>query len=40
LFFDDQGRAEARATWRLFDGREDVSREFHELENGRWIQKA
>ncbi|MCL6250722.1 DNA polymerase III subunit chi [Altererythrobacter sp. KTW20L] len=40
LFFDEEGRSAARATWRLFDGREDVSREFHELENGRWIQKA
>lgn len=40
LFFDDAGRAEARSTWRLFDGRDDVTREFHELESGRWIQKA
>lgn len=40
LFFDEGGRAEARSTWRLFDGREDVTREFHELEGGRWIQKA
>lgn len=40
LFFDDEGRAAARSTWRLFDGREDVEREFHELENGRWIRKA
>jgi DNA polymerase-3 subunit chi len=40
LFFDESGRAEARSTWRLFDGREDVTREFHELESGCWIQKA
>lgn len=40
LFFDDAGRAEARSTWRLFDGRDDVTREFHALESGRWIQKA
>lgn len=40
LFFDDAGRSEARSTWRQFDGRDDITREFHELENGRWIQKA
>ncbi len=40
LFFDEAGRAEARATWRLFDGRADVEREFYELEGGRWVKKA
>jgi len=40
LFFDEGGRAEARSTWRLFDGREDVAREFHELQGGKWVQKA
>lgn len=40
LFFDEAGRAEARQTWRLFDGREDVTREFHELEGGKWVRKA
>jgi len=40
LFFDEAGRAEARRTWRLFDGREDVAREFHELEGGKWVRKA
>lgn len=40
LFFDEAGRAAARETWRLFDGREDIDREFHELENGRWARRA
>ena len=40
LFFDDSGRAAARQTWKLFDGRADVAREFHELDGGRWIKKA
>lgn len=40
LFFDEAGRAAARQTWRLFDQREDVAREFHELEGGKWVQKA
>ena len=40
LFFDESGRAAARETWRLFDQREDVAREFHELEAGKWVQKA
>ncbi len=40
LFFDEAGRAEARQTWRRFDGREDIAREFHELEGGKWVRKA
>ena len=40
LFFDETGRETARETWRLFDQREDVTREFHELEGGKWVQKA
>jgi DNA polymerase III subunit chi len=40
LFFDESGRAAARETWRLFDQREDVAREFHELAEGRWRQKV
>ena len=40
LFFDESGRAAARQCWRLFDRREDVIREFHELEAGRWVHKA
>ena len=30
----------SRDIWRLFDQREDVTREFHELEGGKWVQKA
>ena len=40
LFFADEQRAEARETWRKFDGREDVTREFFELENGKWIKRT
>lgn len=40
LFFDEAGRAGARTTWRLFDGRDDVEREFYELEGGKWVKKA
>ena len=40
LFFDEAGRDSARETWRLFDQRDDVTREFHELAEGRWQQKA
>jgi DNA polymerase-3 subunit chi len=40
LFFDEAGRAAARQTWRLFDQREEVTREFHELEDGKWVRKA
>ena len=40
LFFDEAGRAEARKTWRLFDGRADVEREFYEIEGGKWVRKA
>ena len=40
LFFDDSGRAASRQVWRLFDQREDVTREFHELDHGKWVQKA
>lgn len=39
LFFDDSGRAAAREVWSRFDGRKDVEREFHELENGKWERK-
>ncbi|WP_374406100.1 DNA polymerase III subunit chi [Pelagerythrobacter sp.] len=39
LFFGESGRAAARDVWRRFDGREDVEREFHELENGKWVRK-
>ena len=40
LFFGEDQRAEARQTWRRFDGREDVTREFFELENGKWTKRA
>lgn len=40
LFFDEAGRTAARETWRLFDAREDVQREFFELENGKWVKRA
>ena len=39
LFFDDTGRSAARATWRRFDDRADVEREFHELVGGKWVRK-
>ncbi len=40
LFFDEGGRVAARETWRLFDQRDDVAREFHALEDGKWVRKA
>lgn len=40
VFFGEEGREAAREVWRLFDEREDVSREYHALENGKWVQKA
>ena len=40
LFFGEEQRAEARQIWRRFDGREDVTREFFELENGKWTKRA
>jgi len=40
LLFDESGRAASREVWRQFDQREDVTREFHELEGGKWVQKA
>ena len=40
LLFDESGRAASREIWRLFDQREDVTREFHELDGGKWVQKA
>jgi DNA polymerase-3 subunit chi len=32
LFFDEEGRANARAIWRTFDDREDVERDFRDLD--------
>lgn len=39
LFFDDAGRDEARQTWRRFDERTDVEREFYELVEGKWARR-
>lgn len=36
LFFDESGREAAREVWRRFDSREDVEREFYELDGGKW----
>ncbi len=40
LFFGEEQREAARGVWRLFDQREDVSREYHALEDGKWVHKA
>ena len=40
LFFDETGRAASRQIWRLFDERAEVTREFHELDGGTWVQRA
>jgi DNA polymerase-3 subunit chi len=40
VFFDEAGREAARGVWRLFDQREGLEREFHELEDGKWVRKA
>jgi DNA polymerase-3 subunit chi len=40
VFFDDSGRDAAKPVWRLFDGREDVTREYFAVEGGRWVKKA
>lgn len=40
LFFDEAGRGAARETWRRFNGREDVAREFHEHDGRRWVRKG
>jgi DNA polymerase-3 subunit chi len=39
LFFDEAGRESARKVWRLFDQREDIEREFYELEAGKWVRR-
>lgn len=39
LFFEDNGRAAARETWRQFDGRNDIEREFFELAEGKWTKR-
>ena len=40
VFFGDEGREAARAIWRQFDQREDIAREYHALEAGKWVQKT
>lgn len=40
VFFDDSQRASAREVWRSFDSREDVEREFHEQQDGKWKRVA
>ena len=40
LFFDESRREATKPIWRLFDQREDVTREFYELEQGKWVKKA
>jgi DNA polymerase-3 subunit chi len=35
LFFDDAHREDARAVWRTFDGRDDVDREFLDLDGAK-----
>lgn len=40
VFFGEDGRETARGVWRLFDQRADVTREYHALEDGKWVQKA
>lgn len=40
LVFENTGRQAARETWRRFDGREDVTREFYEFVAGQWVKKA
>ena len=40
LFFDERRREATKPIWRLFDKRDDVTREFYELEDGKWVKKA
>ena len=39
LLFTDAGREGARTAWRQFDDRDDLEREFWELEDGKWTRK-
>jgi DNA polymerase-3 subunit chi len=40
LLFGEAGTEAARATWRGFDGREDVTRSYYAQEDGKWVKKA
>jgi DNA polymerase-3 subunit chi len=40
LFFDDARRGAARQVWRSFDALDDVARELHEQQDGKWRKVA
>jgi DNA polymerase-3 subunit chi len=40
LLFGEEGIEAARATWRQFDGRENVERSYYAQEDGKWVKKA
>jgi DNA polymerase-3 subunit chi len=40
VFFDESGREAAKPIWRLFDQREDLTREYYAVEDGKWVKKA
>ena len=40
LLFGEDRVTDARALWRLFDGREDVTRSYFAQEAGKWVKKA
>ncbi len=40
LLFGDAGTEAARATWRQFDGRDDVTRSYFAQDDGKWVKKA
>lgn len=40
LLFGDARIQAARATWRAFDGRDDVTRSYYAQEDGKWAKKA
>lgn len=39
LFFDDAGRDRARPAWTALDSRAGMEREFHVLDNGKWVRR-
>lgn len=40
VLFGEAATDAARATWRMFDGREDVERSYYAQEAGKWVKKA
>lgn len=40
LLFGESQVAGARAVWRRFDGRADVTRSYYEQEDGKWVKRA